>query len=404
MRRRGTRIGALVAGIAALGAACATPPPPPPPPPTPVVRPDPASLGVDNTLGNAAVVDASVSLDGRFVAFTSLAGNLSPDDPTDSGSSVFIRDRQEGTVQYVGEGRNAQIAGSGDFLSFEGNSYILVFDRRAGTTLNTYISWAGASRAHYLSDDGNTLVYGQQGFPGLAIPQCNVRDLRMNSEIRCPGYIDEWGEDSGLLGISRNTRWVLYQNALGGIALWDRFKDIVTSIPSLADTHNPYGVFYGPGFGATVSNDGRYLLGWSIFPGTPALVDLQAVGGPSVVNLPGATAITVTDPITNYSVDMTPDGRYVAVDSLEPLAAGDLDDSSWDMYVWDTHTGTVSLASKHLEDETSFAADVLPCFRYLGQIRVGTITEQGDVCLRTSASMVDYDTNEVFDAYIAPRP
>ena len=47
--------------------------------------------------------DASISADGRFVAFVSLADNLSDEDD-DTVRNVYVRDLREGTTTHVSRG------------------------------------------------------------------------------------------------------------------------------------------------------------------------------------------------------------------------------------------------------------------------------------------------------------
>ena len=57
------------------------------------------SVASDGTAGNAENVIASVSADGRYVAFYSTSTNLAAAD-TDDGEDVYLRDRQPGTPRW----------------------------------------------------------------------------------------------------------------------------------------------------------------------------------------------------------------------------------------------------------------------------------------------------------------
>src|SRR5437588_12861704 len=58
------------------------------------------SAGTNGFPANGLSTDASVSNDGRYVAFSSLAGNLVPGD-TNLNSDAFVKDLQLGTVTRV---------------------------------------------------------------------------------------------------------------------------------------------------------------------------------------------------------------------------------------------------------------------------------------------------------------
>ncbi len=102
---------------------------------------------------DGASFDPSISADGRFVAFSSDATNLAPDDSTD----VFVRDRRDGTTELVsvdsGEAGDPDafsfqpsISADGRFVAFASESSlfvpgdtndstdVFVRDRRDGTT------------------------------------------------------------------------------------------------------------------------------------------------------------------------------------------------------------------------------------------------------------------------------
>lgn len=86
------------------------------------------SLGPSGRQGNADSENPAVSADGRFVAFQSLASNLVPGD-TNGVTDIFVRDRQTSTtrrvslgpggVQAIGDSYFASISGDGRFIAFE---------------------------------------------------------------------------------------------------------------------------------------------------------------------------------------------------------------------------------------------------------------------------------------------
>jgi hypothetical protein len=410
VRSRGIRIGAVVFGMAILGAACATPPPPPPPPPTPVVRQDPASLGVDNTLGNAGVVhnSASVSLDGRFVAFSTLASNMSspPSESPPACCVLYVRDRQEGTVQYIARSKEGRISGNGRYISYRpyaAESYIHVFDRVTGTDRSFYLYYGVYlsfinTEQYFVSDNGESVVYGQE-YSALLERNglCRVHDLELNTDIPCLGT-DYGGEGWSLRGVSRDTRFVIYSPPpplLHTYRLWDRTSNTLTDIPSLSSPLNPWGVWFGKGLGQTVSDDGRYLLGLEPGTSTPVVVDMQAVGGPAATQMPGVTPSPTS---FTRSVDMAPDGRYVVAQSEQVLDALDTDVNN-DLYLWDTTTGTVRLASKHIESGMNLSSWAFQCIA-----GPGSVTRAGDTCVNSTDPMVAFDSNGFLDQYIVPRP
>jgi hypothetical protein len=402
MRTRCAPLLAACIGLSLGAAACATPPPPPPPPATPVVQTDPASLGVENTLGNSAVVagSGSVSLDGRFVVFPTTATNVLV--PSAGGApdccKLYLRDRQEGTVQYIGRGKQGHISGNGRYVAFKDldNAHFVwdrVTDTRRPFGYNGQLLPGVGIDYFYPSDNGESVVYGSNNNPfaeqhGL----CRVHDFELNTDTACLGTESMFGEGYNFLAASRNTRFVLYSDSpwgifWGNVRLWDRTLNTLTTVPNFMTALDP-----GVAFGRTVSNDGRYLIGSTTPPdGIPAVVDLQAIGGPAVLQMPGS--IGPTQP-----VDMSPDARFVQVIASESMDPADTDTSN-DAYLWDRSLGTVKLASKHIEDGTNSPDWVSPCRQ-----SPGAMTASGDSCITTAASLVGYDTNGFTDHYVLRRP
>ena len=88
-------------------------------------------------LGNAGNGDSSqptISADGRFVAFTSIAPNLASI-PGASGTQIFLRDTQTDTTTLVSQ--DAGIAGNGasSAASINGNGGFVAFSSAADFSL-----------------------------------------------------------------------------------------------------------------------------------------------------------------------------------------------------------------------------------------------------------------------------
>jgi Tol biopolymer transport system component len=140
------------------------------------------SSGVE---GNGVSGNASISADGRYVAFNSLASNLVIGD-TNGFSDVFVRDRLTGTTERVSvgpggtEGNNPSglpwISADGRYVAFESNASnlvsgdtngftdIFVRDRIAGTTERVSVNSAGTQTnepAHNvsISADGRYVAF-----------------------------------------------------------------------------------------------------------------------------------------------------------------------------------------------------------------------------------------------------
>jgi Tol biopolymer transport system component len=142
------------------------------------------SVASDGTQGNALSGFASISADGRYVAFVSFAGNLVPGD-TNGHYDVFVRDRQNGTTERVsvssggaqGNGDSSvgfglTMSADGRYVAFASDSSNLVpgdtngfsdtfvRDRLLGITERVSVSSAGAQGDH---SSGNSAAVSADG-------------------------------------------------------------------------------------------------------------------------------------------------------------------------------------------------------------------------------------------------
>src|SRR5437867_824550 len=122
------------------------------------------SVDSAGTQGNSFSLDPSISADGRFVAFSSLATNLVPGD-TNGAFDVFVHDRLTGTTERVsvdsagtqGHGNSSEpsISADGRFVAFSSVATnrvpgdtnaafdVFVHDRLTGTTERVSVASAG---------------------------------------------------------------------------------------------------------------------------------------------------------------------------------------------------------------------------------------------------------------------
>jgi Tol biopolymer transport system component len=138
------------------------------------------SVASDGSQGNDSSFGASISADGRYVAFTSVASNLVPGD-TNRVPDVFVHDQRSGTTTRVSvsstgeqaEGYFEAISGNGRFVAFPSwstrlphgdglNDRLYVHDQRTGQT--TLVSRPGRGPSAYgssptLSGNGKVLAY-----------------------------------------------------------------------------------------------------------------------------------------------------------------------------------------------------------------------------------------------------
>jgi Tol biopolymer transport system component len=91
------------------------------------------SVSAAGAAGNASSGQPYVSADGRFVSFTSKASNLVPSD-TNGVADVFVRDRAEGTTRRISvRSSGAQANGPSSESSLSGDGRFVVFQSLAST-------------------------------------------------------------------------------------------------------------------------------------------------------------------------------------------------------------------------------------------------------------------------------
>jgi Tol biopolymer transport system component len=139
-----------------------------------------ASVDSSEVPGNESSPFApSISADGRFVAFESLASNLVPDD-TNGCSDIFVRDLDSGETTRVSVGPDGaqladgshtpSISSGGGFVAFaveseaNGTSDVYVYERATGTAGLVSVTASGAravgwNAAPSISDDGLLVAF-----------------------------------------------------------------------------------------------------------------------------------------------------------------------------------------------------------------------------------------------------
>jgi Tol biopolymer transport system component len=157
-------------------------------------------VSVDSSGAQAAVGSslASISADGRFVAFSSQSTNLAPGD-TDGTADVFVHDRQTGITERVSVdstgaetmgGTDASISADGRFVAFETLNIgtpgevqnVFVHDRQTGITERISVDSSGAdtdgfSRTASISADGRFVTFVSIATNVVAMDTNEVGDI-----------------------------------------------------------------------------------------------------------------------------------------------------------------------------------------------------------------------------------
>lgn len=139
--------------------------------------------------GNAQSKGPAISADGRFIAFESIAGNLTATSDTNGASDIFVRDMQSGITTLLslnvsgtssagGNSTNASISRDGRYVAFvstapdltshsdtNNNLDVFVRDTHTGVTYMASVNVAGTASGNYsasnhvLSGNGKVVVF-----------------------------------------------------------------------------------------------------------------------------------------------------------------------------------------------------------------------------------------------------
>jgi quinohemoprotein amine dehydrogenase alpha subunit-like protein/WD40 repeat protein len=346
------------------------------------------SLAPDKSEGNSHSLQTALSMDGRWLAFASLATNL-VDGDTNGSADVFVLDRRTGTITRASVGAGGveaerggsslgpSISADGRFVAFEsaarnlvtgdnnGVQDVFVHDSQTGTTVRASVNSGGSeadkdSRAASISGDGRFVAF-----------QSNATNLVANDT-----------------------------NSTEDIFVFDRQTGQTTRVSvgpggaqaeSAANSNSP-----------SISGDGRHVAFVS------AARNLVAADTNSDKN--GATDVFVHDrqsgTTTNVSVasDGTPanfaserpvisaDGRVVAFDSIaSTLVAGDTGSS--DVFVHDLGTRTTTRVSVAADGSQADASSRGPALSADGNV----VAFESD-----AKNLVSGDTNST-DVFVHDR-
>jgi Tol biopolymer transport system component len=292
------------------------------------------SVSSTGAQGNRLVFDdgLSISADGRYVTFVSLADNLVPGD-TNQDWDVFVRDTRTNTTSRVsvsstGEQGNvasgifgASISADGRFVAFEsvasnlvpgdaiGTADIFVRDRWAGTTIRVSVATDGTPGNNISTDpviSGNGRYVAFNSFSTNLVPNDTngdydvfLRDRFTNTTTRV--NLSSTGEQANL-------------RSLGGLAL---------------------------------SADGRYVAfvsdATNLVPGdtngvTDAFIRDRLTGTTTRTSVSSAGA--QADRATTFLQSITPDGRFVVFFTDATNLVPDDTNDAWDIFRRDRWAGT----------------------------------------------------------------
>ena len=266
--------------------------------------------------GASAFTSSSISADGRYIAFSSDANNLTPNDTNDA-TDIFIHDRLTGSnvlasvaADGSGPGNSLSfqpaISANGRYVAFTSSSSnltaitdsngcqdVFVHDLQSGTNILISINTAGTgtgntnSSAPMMSADGRYVLFRSKSanlVSGVSVGEnLFVRDLQL-------GVTRSLTTNSAginfIVSMSADGHYAAYGGPGGTIYVWDLFA---------------WQKIYTNNFSATnlvLSPDGGRL----VFSSVPI----------TVVDLPGGTTHSLGNPDRNTGFVFSFDGRFVS--------------------------------------------------------------------------------------------
>ncbi|MEM7707251.1 MAG: calcium-binding protein [Pseudomonadota bacterium] len=294
----------------------------------------------DGSLANSFSQEASISEDGRFVAFQSTASNLAPGDvpPTrpfgSTEADIFVFDTRNETIELISAGldgfpanssRDPEISGDGRYVAFVSNATNLV-----PNDLND------ASDIFFYDRETDSLQRVNEG-PGGE----DADGLSDGIAISFDGSLVAFESTAPNL-VSGDT------NGLRDIFVWSRQTDTIERVSIAPGGVEADGISDQPAF----SRDARFLAFESNATNFVAAdtngrrdIFLADLAGDTIERVNVLNDGTETDANSEHPA-VSADGRFVAFESRASNLVPDVLNGSNSIYVKDRLTGEVSLISQ----------------------------------------------------------
>ena len=324
---------------------------------------------------------ASLSGDGRFVAFSETADGLVPDD-VNGVSDIFVRDRITNTTERL----SAALASTADDAESDSNAF--------------------PSYNPVISDNGQAVAFETFGKETSSIFLYS-RDTDTVELISASATGEAGNGSAKNVDISADARFVVFQsdadnlvaddtNQASDIFLRDRLLNTIESVSLAADSTQSN----GNAGQASISADGRYIAFTStasnlVENDTNETADIFVYDRQlqTTERISVATDGTQSDGFSR-APSISADGRYVSYDSMATNLVADDTNKRGDVFVFDRETQTttrVSLSTEGVESNNfSFNHDISGEGRYVTYSSAAT-------------NLVEQDTNRVRDVFVFDR-
>jgi VCBS repeat-containing protein len=402
------------------------------------------SVASGGTQANSSSLEASLSADGRYVAFSSFATTLVAGD-TNGTSDVFVHDRQTGETRRVSVASNGtqgnsqsnepSLSADGRYVAFSsvastlvagdtnGTYDVFVHDRQTGETQRVSVASNGAqgngeSHQPSLSADGRYVAFPSVATTLVAGDTNGTRDVfvhdRQTGETRRVSVASDGTQGNGSSGTTANAtpeppslsadgRYVAFSSNASTLVAGDSngALDVFVHDRQTGETQRVSVAIDGTqGNGASdrpsLSADGRYVafssLARTLVPGGTSgpqhvFVKDRQTGETGLVSV---SSNGTHGNSTSIQASLSADGRYVAFASLSStLVAGDTN-VTFDVFVHDRQTGETRRVSVARDGTQGNGSSQLPSLSADGR----------SVAFQSDAALVAGDTNNTIDVFV----
>ena len=352
---------------------------------------DRVSVAGDGTEGDGYSLFASISGDGRYVAFESWATNLVVGD-TNATADIFVYDRWTGAVERVSVASDGtqgdasslhpSLSTDGRYVAFEssatnlvagdtnGISDVFVYDRQTDTVERVSIAWDGAesngpARFPSISGDGRYVAFESSAtnlVPGDTNANTDVfvydRQTDTIERVSVASGGTQGNASSVLPVLSDDGRFVAFDswasnlvagdtNGARDVFVYDRQADTVERVSVASDgTEGDADSLF-----ASISADGRYVAFESSATNLVA-GDTNGTKDVFVYDRQTDTVERVSVGFDGTEADgasqdasISADGRFVAFDSYASNLVADDTNGRRDVFVYDRQTNRAELVS-----------------------------------------------------------
>jgi len=350
------------------------------------------SIASDGTQGNSTSYKASISSDGRFVAFESIATNL-VSGPSNWSNQIYVHDRQTGQTTCVSVNSNGiqgnsmsgtpSISANGRFVTFDSMATNLV-DGDTNNTTDIFVHDQQTRQTSRASVASN----GTQSDGNSSDPSISADGRFVAFSSAATNLVS--GDTNGITNRDWGTDIFIHDQQTGQTIRISVASDGSQAIP-------PQNTFLMTSYLPSISSDGRYVAFGSF---AANLVNNDTNNSPDIFVHDQQTGETSRVSVTSsnnqvtgsfsYS-DISADGRFVVFTSdASDLVNGDTNGKD-DIFIHDRQTGQtnrISVASDNTQaNDLSLYLSISSDGRYVA-------------FLSTASNLVSDDTNNAKDVFV----